>query len=231
MRWLGACVVVVALASPAWAIYQSTFDEPLYTMNEYLDGQDNWTAGGSGNSSIWVDLWDGSGTVQINPYLTSTQDVFHDLDAENPTQQATVDIDILPGIGTPGNCWYIWVEDASGNPASYWYGGINTAQARVGSSVTAITGGITTRTTLRAVIDVELGATDYYYDKHDGAGMTYLTSKSGYTASSIDVIHIQSYGRGWDDTWAFFDNLNIPEPTTVLLLGLGGLLGLRRRRA
>jgi len=240
MKRLLVMLLVGLLATPAMAaIYQSYFDSPLYTMGQPLVNQDGWVSGGgtgAGTGMVVVNNYsgyNGSGAVVIRQDGTTNQEnVDHALNADTPAGVTTVDIDMLPGTGTGGNSWYMWVIDnATGAQSSYWYGGINSAQARIGGSVTAVPGGITSITTLRVVINIAAHSTDYYYDKHDGNGMQFLVTKTGYTGTSADKIRLQAYGRGWTDgTTTAFDNLN-PEPASFLLLGLGSLLTLRRRRA
>jgi hypothetical protein len=228
-------LVIALLTSPAWGIYQSTFDEPLYTMNAFVVGQDGWTST-TGTNKIWVDVWDGAqgGTLQLNPPASGANRVAdHTLNADNPTGITTVQVDMYPGIGLGGNTWTWYIQSSTGAVASWWYGGIDVAQARVGGTATAVPGGITGRTTLKSVIDIAAGSTSYYYDKHDGNGEQLLVTYAGYTATSADKIQFQSTVRDstFVDTWNVFDNLNIPEPATLVLLSLGGLLTLRRKRA
>jgi hypothetical protein len=239
-------VLVAILAGPALAIYQSTFDpgtgDPPYENNTTVIGKDGWYSV-NGTNWCFTDVWGSGdpgnhgGTLQLKTGTVGlTRYANHVLEAENPTGDVTVTIDFLGGIGTLTN-GYVWefkVQNLAENADNaYWWGFSNTAVARLGSTTVAVPGTLNRDAgevwTLKSISHVATGMTEYWYDKHDGLGMVHLTDLSGYASTSADIVHFGALRNSSTDNWTAFDNLNIPEPATMLLLCLGGLLTLRRR--
>jgi len=75
----------------------------------------------------------------------------------------------------------------------------------------------------------------------DGSGWNpYITSLDtaanpeyvGYTVVDMEIVHLNAQYGGSDSLPTYFDGVTMtPEPTTMMLLGLGGLLLRRKRRA
>lgn len=59
---------------------------------------------------------------------------------------------------------------------------------------------------------------------------TYTTDLSAYDSTGATWMTIRISGQGWPNNGVYIDNVQIPEPATMGLLGLGGLALIRRKK-
>jgi len=86
----------------------------------------------------------------------------------------------------------------------------------------------------KIVLDIDNVRYDAYYDDMVTAVYTGAHFNRDFLEISGDVVHVNAVSclaPYTDGTYAYVDDITvIPEPATMMLIGLGGLLGLRRRR-
>ena len=241
MRWMMATVVLVSLlAAPGLATWSENFDS-------YANGGLDPVSGG-----VWVgSAGPTTGVIDVvsdvfrspekscritegTPYMSASATVNQTM----VNNQLTLIWYVRGDAGTTKIGWYLRAEatPTDGTGVGDWYGGAANATPRidglsgvdhVGTS-TALTPGLWYE--LKSVINFSTGYTQYYCNGTAVGNLRWGDENPGRTG--IDHLIIERYNRSdAPPGHLWVDDISItPEPTALILLGLGGLLGLRRRR-
>lgn len=247
MKKIVVLMLVVGMVGIASAAVSDTFEDSTLGV---LDGQD----GGSG----WNSAWYGSGSFNVlaetgNQYLSigeaATKSINRDVipffddvysfsfDVRMNSRQDTW------GTGTPSE---IQLREASGaDPvhlkfeSSEWirlgnvwlvdYGAIADAGD---ASPSALKDLYADWVSIRVDMDEAAGTAKLYWEQNDGM-MAFVgdgAMEAGTAGVAMDDIKIQTRAGGVGSEFELNNLSIVPEPATLLLLGLGGLSLIRRKR-
>lgn len=208
-------ILAAGLSSTAMAVWSETFSYPDSALGN------NGTWGGGAQSKLQVvsqELQVSSGGGDQWNWNTSPNEVW-------PVVTVTADI---RGTGAfEGFWWYMYIGDTSNSYSlGYWYGGKGLARSRQGGSVfdNDISDGQWHQ--IKAEVDTVANETRFYFDGNHNHTVTHIGTPTG-----VGLVEFNSIDRPDIVGSIFIDNINItPEPASLALLGLGGLVFLRRRR-
>lgn len=228
--------VVVAMACAAQAQYSENFDS--YAAGGNMHGQGGWKGWGNaaGAGAIVSSSQAKSAPNSVN--ITGGSDLVHEFNFTGGQWRISID-QYVPSSGMTGNEFYLifmnQYTDAGG-------GGGNWSIQTVGNLTTGVftenggsdfAGHSSTLPIVRGewanwTLDVDLGANSVQQYYNGAAfGPAHQWQQSGVNA--IGAIDLFANGTGP----VYYDNLSItqiPEPSVLALIGLGGLaFGLRRR--
>ena len=217
MRVLGMCVLVAVAASPAMAVFVENFSYADGALTDVSGGL--WLADGTPQTDIAVQ----NGELRLSS--AAGMHVWAWTESLGETGDGlTATIMIKKGdVGDGSNFWYLYFGQNTTGDLGYWYGGNNNAKGRGANgagAATMLTGGWDR---LDAVVDFTGGTTKFYVN----GALNFTATHSG--KSALNIIEFERYQRALAGDYILFDNLVVPEPASLILLALGGLV-LRRRR-
>ncbi len=225
MRVLGMCVLVAMAASPALGGYLETFSYP----DGNLAGNGGWFFWTADPGIDALEVQSGAAHAyadQASPLRVG--DASMDVAAVDNKVSLTMDVK-MSGAGGAG--WFhVW--DLSGNVllgGLYWnYAalyGRNTEKGYLVGLPSPGTDGVTVG------MDFDFAASTVTFSVNGTAyGSSAFSSAVGAGNEGVGEVAFEAQTNGRGSDHEVFDNLSIvPEPASLILLGLGGLLVLRRR--
>ena len=242
---LAVVLAAISLAGSAWAVtlYDSNgFESPTFTLGG-LPGQNGWTGGESGGGAVPLVVMVPDPVIGLQAVRLEVPDVQgassmmdHAIPAINLAGSVvTVSFDVYrpaPASGnSPQNLWWWWWDAGEPTYGLQWeQGGVtlpNGWNSGAGQAATVYD----RYANVTMVWDFTQMKASSWYDGaivDDGIPIANIASLTGWT---IQLAHDAATGTG--ASLAYIDNFSItvvPEPASWVLLALGGLLLLRRRK-
>jgi hypothetical protein len=229
-KWLKsvlfACALLAFMTTRALAVaWSDSFDS--YIAGRGLGGQDGWT--GSTTGAIDVVSWpyySFPNSVRVTGGLTSV-DAMNDIpDEAGVGGIVAAGFKIQGSLSTPGDTtWFVEFLDPTGNSLARFYGTGGSVRGRIDgtANVTGVInlGGLGTWDDLKVVIDTVANTSSFYFNGVlMGAALPH--SPAGDVVGSVKIERIGNVNNPTDRV--YLDDIYVPEPTTLALLGLGGLL-------
>ena len=224
-------ILVMILALAAWAglanaaVFLDDFNSD--TSGDYTYS-DSYGSGGSFNVS--------GGTLNIDAAAGNTASVMRTSTVSFAVGEWLGIDAAAPGASTSGHNVFLMLSTSTGQPNGTSSYGIRLARENAtvrtkiypgGNQPTVPEADVTTPATLwiNRVSDTVF---DSYYEMEGSGTKTFVSSDSMPDLAGITDLHIGA--QAWAGSQSF-DNLRIvPEPATLILLGMGGLMATRRRR-
>jgi len=251
--FLYVSTIVLLICPSAFAAISFSEDFESYAGGSNLSGQGGWAGDtmyvGSG-TYMSGSVLDGRDDIGSNIFSSSRNDLGETLDASGIT---TLKFDAYATSNTPiTHATGVGLDNAAGGSSVVWFTGRDNATGLLGwsfelsglldtSTYVRYAGGYDDVVTMGIVVD---GIANEIYGIYDfGSGGTGETPHYSVTDAQINelnaaVIYVDyrppTTSTYLGETYAGgeFDNITvIPEPATALLLGLGGMVFRRRRKA
>jgi hypothetical protein len=219
MRFAGVCVLVAVLAAPVLGAWVDSFSYP----DGPLAGNDGWTGSGTGIDVV-------SGEVRVGLGGTAFLDTVNF--AAEAGNNIVCTVWAKPGSGAgESNIWAAAFNDASSRNYARWYGWGNSARPRIdgyGLVLAPVTLNPGVWNNLTVVVNEGAGTSTFY---HDGLNLGSLAYGISGATGGVSQAQIENMGRtDVPNDFIMLDNMSVvPEPASLILLGLAGILALRRR--
>ncbi len=239
----GVAAMSLAGSASAVTLYDSNgFESPAFTLGA-LPGQQTWTGGGAGGGAVPLvvtapDPVLGSQAVRLE--VPDAQGATSFMDHAIPAiglagQIVTVSFDIYreqnPWLS---NLWWWWWDAGSPTYGLQWDAGTGSPGQTLPNGWNTGAGAAVTvmgrYANVKMVWDFQQSKAYSWYDGvlvDNGIPIADITALTGWT---IQLGHDEATGSGPEVAW--IDNFSmtvVPEPASLALLALGGLLVIRRR--
>ncbi len=232
-------LLVAVIAALAVSASAQTPLASLYDYDEFVYDPGNL-------NTVGAPTWAGTAAAEIQVTADETCEVFSNstgtLDSAwafsayaGANNNIIVQLKAKKGGSAPGNegsnMFDVYAYAGNGQEMGRWYGAENNIKGRYGGTVTATVTLTDEWQTLEMRINTSTKKTQYY------VGQT-LLGELGPTSMGAKLAKIQfnSWNRGYNDSYVFFDDVGYgtPEPSSLLALsafGVGMIGYIKRRRA
>jgi hypothetical protein len=238
LRSLYLSVIAFALASSANAAV-IFFDDFSTGTSGALNGQalvspdtTTWTAGAAWTKNTTNDLVSASGGASaMVPMISFSAGDIIQVSARVINNQASSSTSWIAmgfsngSIGTNGSGgrnWMLWRGNDQLRAA--------TGNASLIGPTDVFAEGESNTLDLRMIFDFDAGSMTWLFKDPSSSVWTTLHTQSTSLSAVADMTHVGFASNAGSMSVEYFEVLNIPEPTTALLGGLGFLMLLRRRR-